>query len=79
MRKRMDEAFLKTKLAWEGKAEEFVKQFLEEEEGDTNIVSIIVIIAIVIFVAAIFRDQLEVAVKQVFNNLTNFLNNTQAQ
>lgn len=73
---RMDKAFLKTKLRCEEKLAELAKKFLEEENGDTNIVSIIVIIAIVIFVAAIFRDSLEKAVKDVFKNLTSFLSET---
>ncbi len=49
---------------------------LKEERGDTNFVSIILIIVIVIAIAAIFRDQLTALVEKVFSKLTNFIDTT---
>ena len=43
------------------------------EEGDTNFVSIILIMVIVIAIAVIFRDQLTAAVENVFGQLTDFI------
>lgn len=56
------------------------KQILREklnellsEEGDTNFVSIILIMVIVIAIAVIFKDQLTAAVENVFGQLTDFI------
>ena len=43
------------------------------EEGDTNFVSIILIMVIVIAIAVIFKDQLTAAVENVFGQLTDFI------
>lgn len=51
-------------------------QKLEEllsEEGDTNFVSIILIMVIVIAIAVIFQEQLTAAVQNVFAKLTEFI------
>ena len=57
------------------RARRFVSQLLEEERGDTNFVAIIIIILILIAIAGIFKDQLEKAIKKVFDSLTNFIDN----
>ncbi len=57
-------------------AERYLKEKLEEllsEEGDANFVSIILIMVIVIAIAAIFKDQLTVAVENVFIQLMDFI------
>ena len=43
------------------------------EEGDTNFVSIILIMVIVIAIAIIFQEQLTNAVQNVFGQLTDFI------
>lgn len=50
-----------------------VEMFTKEEKGASDIVAIIVIIAIVLAVAAIFRGQLIPVVNKVFEDLTNFV------
>ena len=57
------------------RARRFASQLLEEERGDTNFVAIIIIIVILIAIAGIFKDQLEKAIKKVFDSLTNFIDN----
>lgn len=57
-------------------AEQILREKLEEllsEEGDTNFVSIILIMVIVIAIAVIFQDQLTAAVENVFGQLTDFI------
>lgn len=51
----------------------WVEDFLTDEEGDSNLVSIIVLIVIILAVAAIFREQLISAVTAVFENLMEFI------
>ncbi len=46
---------------------------LLSEEGDTNFVSIILIMVIVIAIAVIFQEQLTEAVEAVFEKLTDFI------
>ena len=46
---------------------------LLSEEGDTNFVSIILIMVIVIAIAVIFQEQLTEAVEAVFEKLTYFI------
>ncbi|MDE6919520.1 MAG: holin, BlyA family protein [Lachnospiraceae bacterium] len=46
---------------------------LLSEEGDTNFVSIILIMVIVIAIAVIFQEQLTQAVEAVFEKLTEFI------
>ncbi len=56
--------------------EQILREKLEEllsEEGDTNFVSIIVIIVILIAIAAVFQEQLEAAITAVFEKLTEFI------
>jgi len=46
---------------------------LLNEDGDTNFVSIILIMVIVIAIAVIFKDQLTEAVTNVFGQLMEFI------
>ena len=46
---------------------------LLSEEGDTNFVSIILIMVIVIAIAVIFQEQLTEAVEAVFEKLTELI------
>lgn len=57
-------------------AEQILKGKLEEllkEEGDTNFVSIILIMVIVIAVAAMFQEALTDAAEKIFKKLTDFV------
>ncbi len=65
MKSKMDE------LLW--KAYFGVQNFIKDEEGDSNMVAVVVLIAIVIFVGYIFRDALEGAVNSVFAQLSEFI------
>lgn len=51
-----------------------MEDFLKDEEGDTNMVSMIVLIVIVIALATIFKEQLQLAIEAVFGKLTEFIN-----
>lgn len=51
----------------------WVENFLTDEEGDTNMVSMIVLIVIVIAVAAIFKDELEKVIRTAFAKLSEFV------
>lgn len=55
------------------RAGRFLERLREEERGDTNFVSIILIIVIVVGIATIFRDQLAKAVDSVMKQLTGFI------
>lgn len=50
------------------------ENFLSDERGDTNFVSIMIIIAIILVVAAIFKDQLVAIVNNVMKRVTEFTN-----
>lgn len=54
----------------------FLERMRDEERGDTNFVSIILIIVIVVGIATIFRKQLAIAVDQVMGQLTTFIGQT---
>jgi hypothetical protein len=51
----------------------WLESFIEDEEGDSNMVAVIVLIVIILAVAAIFREQLLTAVNSVFDQLTEFI------
>ncbi len=50
-----------------------LERFLAEERGDSNLVSIMVVIVIVLAVAGVFRTQLMSAVNTIFARLTEFI------
>lgn len=66
MRRKMETILWK--LRWN-----VVESFLNDEEGDSNLVAVIVLIVIILAVAAIFRTQLLNAVNAVFEQLTEFI------
>lgn len=49
------------------------EKFLTDEEGDSNMVAVIVLIVIILAVAVIFRQYLLEAVDAVFGKLTEFI------
>lgn len=49
------------------------EKFLYDEQGDSNMVAVIVLIVIILAVAAIFRESLTDAVNSVFEQLTDFI------
>lgn len=67
MRERLENALWKF-------AGEFNEKFIDSEEGDSNMVAVIVLIVIILAVAVIFQEQLLGAVNAVFGNLMDFIN-----
>ncbi len=55
------------------RAGRFLERLRDEERGDTNFVSIILIIVIVVGIATIFQEQLAIAVRKVMDQLTKFI------
>ena len=56
---------------------ECAKNFFVSEKGDTNFVAIIIIIVILIAIAAIFHKELKSAITKVFDNLSDFIDNSE--
>ena len=50
---------------------------MKDENGDTNFVSIILIVVIVIALAVIFRDEVTKAMNSVMSQLTDFTGGTE--
>lgn len=69
MREKLMAGYLRRKMAFFQAAEDFKKQ----EKGASDIVAILLVIVVLIAVAAIFREELEHAVRGVFGNLMNAL------
>lgn len=53
------------------RTKDFLKSLVTKENGDTNFVSIMLIIVIVIAIAAIFRDELANVVNNVMSGLSD--------
>lgn len=51
-------------------AREAVHDFLTDEQGDTNMISIVIILVIVIALAAIFRKNIAAMVKAMWENIS---------
>lgn len=49
------------------RAGENFKKFLKNEEGDTNVISIIIILVIVIGLAAVFKDKIAELLEKLWN------------
>lgn len=62
MMRKLDAMYLYGKTWVEAKA----RDFLQKEDGDVNIVSIVVIIGIVIIIAGIFRNQIQSLINTLF-------------
>ncbi len=56
-------------LSGKSRAEAKLRDFLQSEKGDVNIVSIVVIIGIVIIIAGIFRNQIKSLVESLFQTI----------
>lgn len=54
------------------RTQDFLKSLVTKENGDTNFVSIMLILLVVIAVAVIFRDKLVDLAEKVFSKLTEF-------
>ena len=67
MRERLENALWKF-------AGEFIEKFIDSEEGDSNMVAVIVLIVIILAVAVNFQEQLLAAVNAVLGNLMDFIN-----
>lgn len=50
-------------------------QVLKDEKGDTNIIAIILILAIVIALAIVFKSQLSTLFNRIWNSLFTNVNN----
>lgn len=59
-------------LYWRGKGwiQGKANEFLYEEDGDVNVVSIVVLIAIAVILAAIFRKNIEALLTKLFTTIT---------
>lgn len=66
MLRRMDSLYWRGRGWLQGK----MNEFLYQEDGDVNIVSIVVLIGIVIIVAVIFKDSISKLVKELFEKIT---------
>ena len=64
--------FLPVKTIWD-MIFKLKEKFLYDEQGDSNMVAVIVLIVIILAVAAIFRESLTDAVNSVFEQLTDFI------
>jgi hypothetical protein len=53
--------------------DKFITKFAEDEEGDSNMVAVIVLIVIIIAVAGVFRTSLMEAVTKIMEKLTEFI------
>ena len=51
-------------------------RFLRDEEGDVNIVSMVVLIGIAVLLAAVFKDQITDLLNTLFNTIQNTATNT---
>lgn len=51
-------------------AKEGFKEKLKSEKGEVNIVAIVVLIGIAVLLAIVFREQIEVLLKNLFETIT---------
>ena len=61
------EVMLQNKL-W--RASEKIKEFMTDEEGDTNVISIIVVLVIVLGLAIVFKDKVKALVEDLWTSVT---------
>ena len=52
---------------------DFMEKFVKDEEGDSNMVAVIVLIVIVIAVGTVFKRELETAVTDVMQRCTDLI------
>ena len=60
---------------WMMKAQMKLREFCEKEDGDVNIVSIVVLIGIAILLAIIFRKHIENLLNTLFGQIENNASN----
>ena len=60
-------------------AENKVREFVKKENGDVNIVSIVVLIGIAVLLAIIFRKAISNLLNSMFNTIGNNANNAISQ
>lgn len=60
------------------RTQDFLKSLVTKENGDTNFVSIILIIVIVLAIAALFKDALIELANTVIQQLTDFVGGGEA-
>ena len=53
------------------KAQVFASKFMNEENGDVNIVSMVVLIGIAVLLAVIFKNQISGLLTNLFGTITN--------
>lgn len=53
------------------KAQVFASKFLYEENGDVNIVSMVVLIGIAVLLAVVFKNQISGLLTKLFETITN--------
>lgn len=56
------------------KVGEGVRRFVHDEEGDTNVISIIVVLVIVLGLAIVFKDKIKELVDTLWNSVTDNAN-----
>lgn len=61
-------------LAGKIRAEHGLDAFLSEERGDTNFISMLIIIAIAVFLGGLFRNMGQNILTTVQNKVTQFVN-----
>ncbi len=69
MREKMEDMMWKLRFYMES----LMESIMRDEEGDSNMVAVIVLIVIVLAVAALFRTKLIEVVNSVFGKLTDFI------
>lgn len=52
----------------------FKNRFFEEERGDVNVVSIVVLIGIAVLLAVLFKDQIGKLLQNLFNQISKSAN-----
>lgn len=74
------EVMIQTRL-WRMKenVKEAVHNFFTDEKGDTNMISIVIILVIVIGLAAIFRDNIVRMVTNMWQSITDDVSNSQLE
>lgn len=63
----LDRIYLMTK--W--KAEGMLEEFFFDEEGDVNILSMVILMAIAVLAAVAFRKQLKILIDNLFLSINN--------
>lgn len=68
--KEMNTLIIKAMVYWQM----FKNRFFEEERGDVNVVSIVVLIGIAVLLAVLFKDQIGKLLQNLFNQISKSAN-----